>query len=423
MKSNYTVLDMFSGAGGLSEGFFQQGFKFVSHIEKDKNARKSLETRSIYHALKKSNNEKIYKEYISGSLSRNIFIQKFNELELSPIGLLQGEISESNEKDIIKGIKTHLDVIDSDSIDVVIGGPPCQAYSFAGRGRKPKEMKDDPRNYLYKRYISFLETFKPEIFVFENVLGLKSAIDGTVYSNLNEEVERLGYKTEAHILNAKNFSVLQDRKRIIFIGWRKEHDLSYPEFPERPPEEFQISDLLEDLPALKPGEGTDDPVKYSKSFLPLCHYLRKFNIREVDDILIQHRARVHTPIDRNIYRRMIYNWNKDKIRLKYSELPEGLQKHKNKNSFLDRFKVVDKDGYSHAILAHLSKDGHHFIHPDIKQARSLTVREAARIQSFPDNFKFEGSRAAQYTQIGNAVPPLMARGIAIEIEKMLKEIL
>lgn len=413
---------MFSGAGGLSEGFFQQGFKFVSHIEKDKYARNTLETRAIYHTLKNSNNEEIYRDYIFGNLNRDEFIQKFNELELPPIGLLQGEISESNEDSMKEEIQKHMDVLNIDSVDVMIGGPPCQAYSLAGRGRKPEEMKDDPRNYLYKRYISFLETFEPEIFVFENVLGLRSAKDGTVYSNLHEEVKRLGYKTEAHELNAKNFSVLQDRRRIIFIGWKENHDISYPEFPEKPPQKYPVSALLEDLPALKPGEGTDDPVKYSKPFLPLCHYLREFKIREIDDVLIQHRARIHNPRDRNIYRRMIYNWNKNKNRLKYNELSEKLQTHENKDSFLDRFKVVDQNGYSHAILAHLSKDGHHFIHPDIKQARSLTVREAARIQSFPDNYKFEGPRIAQYAQIGNAVPPLMAKGIAIEIEKMLEEI-
>lgn len=422
MASKYTVLDMFSGAGGLSEGFFQQGFKFVSHIEKDAYARESLETRAIYHCLKNSSNEGIYRDYIVGKLNRNEFIQKFKELELSSIGLLQGEVTESNEYAMKEEIKKYMDALDIDSVDVMIGGPPCQAYSLAGRGRKPEEMKDDPRNFLYKRYISFLETFEPEIFVFENVLGLRTAKDGTVYSNLHEEVKRLGYKTEAHILNAKNFSVLQDRRRIIFIGWKEEHDLSYPEFSENPPQKYPVSDILEDLPSLKPGEGTDDPMEYSKPFLPLCHYLRKFKIRETDDILIQHAARIHNSRDRDIYRRMIYHWNKDKTRLKYNELPERLQNHKNKDSFLDRFKVVDQNGYSHAILAHLSKDGHHFIHPDIKQARSLTVREAARIQSFPDSYKFEGPRAARYVQIGNAVPPLMAKGIATEIEKMLKKV-
>ncbi|HII92597.1 MAG TPA: DNA cytosine methyltransferase [Methanosarcina sp.] len=423
MKSKYTVLDMFSGAGGLSEGFFQQGFKFASHIEKDKYARNSLETRAIYHALKNSSNEKIYRDYISGKLNRDVFIQKFNELELPSIGLLQGEIFESNEETMMKDIKTHLAVIDSDSVDVMIGGPPCQAYSVAGRGRKPKEMKDDPRNYLYRYYISFLKNFNPELFVFENVPGITSANGGDIYSNFHKEAEKYGYKVEAHIVYATGFSVLQDRRRIIFIGWKDRYDLSYPEFPKKPPIKFPVSALFKDLPVLQAGEGTEQATKYSRSPSRSSKYLQKFNIREKNDVLIQHKARTHNKRDLEIYRQVINKWNCEKKRLKYNELDPEFQTHKNKNSFLDRFKVVDGDNYSHAILAHIAKDGHHFIHPDIYQLRSLTVREAARIQSFPDNYKFEGSRTAQYMQIGNAVPPLMAKGIAIEIEKMLNEIL
>ena len=136
------------------------------------------------------------------------------------------------------------------------------------------------------------------------------------------------------------------------------------------------------------------------------------------DFVTQHIARPHNQRDLSIYRIAIQNLQKGK-RLKYSELPESLKTHKNQESFLDRFKVVDPNGYSHTMVAHIAKDGHHFIHPSLRQTRSLSVLEAARIQSFPDNFYFEGGRTAAFRQIGNAVPPLMANKIANEISTAL----
>ena len=135
-----------------------------------------------------------------------------------------------------------------------------------------------------------------------------------------------------------------------------------------------------------------------------------------------HVARTHIERDRKIYREVIAAWFNEKKRIKYTDLPDELCTHRNRNAFLDRFKVVASDMPAcHTMMAHISKDGHYFIHPDIEQARSITVREAARIQSFPDDFYFEGSRTAAFTQIGNAVPPLMAKGIAEKIKEMLEK--
>jgi DNA (cytosine-5)-methyltransferase 1 len=200
------------------------------------------------------------------------------------------------------------------------------------------------------------------------------------------------------------------------VGWRSEYDLEYPSFTPIK-HNYTVSCLLKDLPPLNPGEGIDEPQNY---LTPPPEYLKKAKIRSENDILIQHSARIHNDRDREIYRRAINIWNCEHRRMKYDELPEELKTHKNRKSFKDRFKVIEGDReYSHSILAHISQDGHYYIHPDINQARSLTVREAARIQSFPDNFKFEGSRKSRYHQIGNAVPPLMAEGIANSIYKML----
>ena len=151
-------------------------------------------------------------------------------------------------------------------------------------------------------------------------------------------------------------------------------------------------------------------------------YLRESGIRTEDDILTLHQARPNLERDRKIYRQVIEAWNNGQKRLKYTELPEELCTHNNRTAFLDRFKVVAKDmPYAQTMVAHISKDGHYFIHPDIKQARSISVREAARIQSFPDNYFFEGGRTASFLQIGNAVPPLMASAIAKKLKEQLME--
>ena len=178
--------------------------------------------------------------------------------------------------------------------------------------------------------------------------------------------------------------------------------------------DFKVWDVLKDLPKLNPGEGKDSPTSYTNK---VSKYLKETKIRTKSDVVINHSARNHNEQDREIYRRVIKAWNDDKRRIKYDELPKELITHKNKKSFLDRFKIVAGDlPYSHTIMAHLSKDGHYFIHPDIGQARSITVREAARLQSFPDNYKFEGPRTSQFRQVGNAVPPLMAESIAEKIK-------
>lgn len=418
MENEFTVLDMFSGAGGLTEGFFRTGYKFIAHIDMDKYAAMTLETRSIYYALKANRMEEIYRDYLSGEISREDLLKtgkKFSDLNSSEI--INSEISAENEGDIIRKIEKRMENCNLKKVDVIIGGPPCQAYSIVGRSRDPQRMKNDPRNYLYLRYLSFLQSFKPDIFVFENVPGIKTAINGKIYKDFTTEATKLGYTVKDKILDASDFFVLQRRKRVIIIGWNSKYKLDYPEFiPVK--HNYTVSCLLEDLPPLRPGEGSDTPQDYIS---PPSEYLEKAGLRSRKDVLIQHSARTLNEKDREIYRYVISNWEKEHRRVRYDDLPENLKTHRNRKSFEDRFKVVASDlNCAQSVVAHISKDGHYYIHPDITQARSLTVREAARIQSFPDNFKFEGPRTSQYQQIGNAVPPLMAERIAIEIKKMLE---
>ena len=421
MSSKFLVLDMFSGGGGLTEGFIRRSFDFLGHIEMESNAADTLETRLYYHELKKFGNEDLYKQYYRGDLERDQFVQLIKEsgIEIPPV--YNKELSVSTNPAIIRDLKKTLEKkyhrID---VDVIIGGPPCQSFSLAGRGKNKEKAFADPRNYLYRHYLRFLKEFQPKLFIFENVPGLTSAKKGTIFNNVISGCSRIGYHldTTAHILNASDFGVMQDRERVIFIGWKKGNShLQYPDFSKTRPE-GTIKDLLMDLPVLQAGEGTDDFQKYRK--VHPSKYLNE-KIRNNYGGIRHHQARTHNKRDREIYRIAIEKWNEKGHRMNYNELPDDLKTHKNRHSFIDRYKVVNKKSVSHAVLAHLAKDGHYFIHPDIKQARSLTVREAARIQSFPDDYLFEGPRSAKYVQIGNAVPPLMSEGIAAKIREMLNE--
>lgn len=254
------------------------------------------------------------------------------------------------------------------------------------------------------------------MFVFENVAGIKSARNGVAFRNLQSQLKRVGYKIEFHELNAKDFSVLQNRKRIVIVGWLKGSNYRYPQFTSRHVNAV-VNDVLSDLPSLLRGQKLYE----YRDDVEMSPYLYRFKIRNKQDVLTHHVCRPNKERDVEIYRRTIELWNDNHKRLNYNDLPEELKTHKNRSSFVDRFKIVEGDKeFCHTVLAHLSKDGHHFIHPDIEQCRSISVREAARLQSFPDNFYFEGPRTAQFVQIGNAVPPLMAKGIADRIKKMLE---
>lgn len=407
-------LDLFAGAGGLSEGFLRAGFEPIAHIELDVNACKTLKTRSIYHFLKQNNMMNLYRNYqetysksddLRDNEMKNL-LSRIPKDKLEPI--MNIEISEKTLPYIFNEIDNRLKHMNNTEIDLIIGGPPCQAYSLVGRARDDNNMEDDPRNYLYKLYIRFLTKYKPKAFVFENVPGILTAFKGNLFKNLQSYMKRVGYNIEAHKLDAKNFGVLQSRKRIIIVGWRKDLEFYYPDF--QPINcNYNVDILLSDLPKIKSGE-TYTEFHYLR---PTNDYLLNAKLRNEGDILTHHIARPHNKRDLNIYKIVVDKWNSKKERAKYTDLPKELQTHNNISSFLDRFKVVAGDNqYSHTVVAHIAKDGHHYIHPDITQNRSITVREAARIQSFPDDYFFEGSRTSNFVQIGNAVPPLMAEKLA-----------
>lgn len=406
-------LDLFAGAGGLSEGFIRAGYEPVAHVEMDRAACFTLKTRAAYHWLASQDKLEKYDEYLEGIIDRESFYKLVPEKVLSSV--LNYEISSETLTDIFKEIDLRLD---GKSLDLVIGGPPCQAYSIAGRSRSETKMKGDKRNYLYRLYAEFLNKYKPKYFVFENVVGLLSAKDedeSLHFDNMRKVFKECGYFTEYKILNACDFGVLQNRKRVILIGCRDKNKDIYPCL-EKVVNSYTVKEVFSDLPCLKAGEGTMRPVET----LPYNgRYLYDFQIKRTDrQKVTMHQARPNQERDLKIYKLVVDSWETQKKRISYTDLPNELRTHRNDRSFLDRFKVVADDlNFSQTIVAHIARDGHYYIHPDINQNRSITPREAARIQTFPDDYYFESltgkpSRTLAYKQIGNAVPVCLAWSIA-----------
>lgn len=401
-RKKYTFIDLFSGCGGLSEGFYRMGFTALAHVEINHWACETLRKRMAYYGYSNIEREVIEKDITSA--------------------------------DILTDIDN---AVAGRSVDVIIGGPPCQAYSTAGRVRDAKGMASDPRNFLFESYVRILEHYHPKFFVFENVTGLLSAkVNGKPI--LPSIMKALGtaYKviSDPAILvhNTADYGVPQIRKRIIIMGVRKDIDkieaidlyndvLKTHWSPETPEEKrkglkkfVSVKDAIGDLPPVEPGEDAS-----TNSYDYPCNngFLKRISKAGVHP-LMDHIARKHNALDRERFAVMICNrWTFGQLR---KEMPQ--YEHEHARVFDNSYVVQWWDLPSKTILAHIHKDGFQFIHPDGNQTRSFTVREAARIQSFPDDFEFAGSRGEKYKQIGNAVPPLFAEALAKSIKKNLGEI-
>lgn len=417
----FSYLDLFAGAGGLSEGFLRNGFIPVAHIEKDSWAARTLRTRLAYHFLKKSGSLEVYRDYISGRLTEEEFFRMV-PAEL-PETVIQEEIGDKSFGVLVERIRNLLKILGIDRINVIVGGPPCQVYSTIGRNRIRciQRMKSDPRTYLYRYYIGFLREFNPDCFVFENVPGIISFDKGNLWREIRSLFRDAGYEMKEKKLDAYDFGVLQKRIRVFVVGWRRDLKGGFPRLKTVDwHRKYSVRDLFLDLPPVEPGQALSPGCNYTG---PPSEYLTRSGIRNGWNLLTLHQTRRHNPRDREIYRLAIKKWTEERKRLKYTDLPLALRTHRNMRSFLDRFKVVAADlPYSHTVVAHLEKDGHYFIHPDIRQLRSISVREAARIQGFPDDYYFEGPMLARFRQIGNAVPPLVASAIASGVKGLLKNI-
>ncbi len=401
-NSVYSFIDLFAGCGGLSEGFYRQGFRALAHVEIDHYACETLRNRMRHYGYRHADEEVIEHDITS--------------------------------EDIIERIER---ATQGRPVDVIIGGPPCQAYSTAGRVRDGEGMARDPRNYLFESYVRILEHFEPKYFVFENVTGLLSArVDGGLI--FPRVIHALGnrYKVidDPAILvhNTADYGVPQIRKRVIIMGVRDDIDgkeaidlynavrkTHYdPEMPEKERHGLMrfvdVHDALSDLPPVEPGQdASTDAFDYP------CNnaFLRRIGQPGIHP-LMDHLARNHNEMDRERFRVMIeHHWSFGEMRRRRPDL-----EHEHARVFDNSYVVQWWDLPSKTILAHIHKDGFQFIHPDYDQARTFTVREAARIQSFPDDFVFVGSRGEKYKQIGNAVPVLFAEALAKAIKQNLRDL-
>jgi DNA (cytosine-5)-methyltransferase 1 len=419
MKQTLNYLDLFAGAGGLSEGFIRAGFKPIAHVESDQAACYTLRTRIAYHLLRERKRLDVYADYLNGIISRDEF---YSNVPQEIIGsVINVEIMSATLSNIFRQIDC---LLGNMKLNLIIGGPPCQAYSVVGRSRDRNRMQGDKRNYLFIYYATFLKRYQPEYFIFENVMGLLSARDenGRLYlDSMRKLFLKCGYETEFKVLSAEDYGVLQSRKRVILVGKKGKRTGFYPE-PSQWNPCVKVQEVFRDLPQINAGGGFAGPCRV-KSYYGEWHL--KAGIKNKDDLPVTlHQARPNNEQDLEIYRIAVDLWNKKHIRLEYSTLPNRLKTHQNRDSFNDRFKVVASDlPFSHTIVAHIEKDGHYYIHPDLKQNRSITPREAARLQSFPDDYYFESNtgiprRSPAFRQIGNAVPVLLAEKIA----KKLREV-
>mgnify|MGYP005940176071 CR=1 FL=1 len=386
-KKKYTLADFFCGAGGLSLGFLQQGFnvKLANDIEDV-----CIET------------------------------YKYNHPELPSNKLIQGDI-----KEIVDNIEQYID----QEIDIVVGGPPCQGFSEANRQR----VIDDPRNKLYKYFVKAVEKIAPKFVVMENVKGMLKVADQVVedYGKLRVK-DGCSYLVAYRILNSQNFSVAQSRERLIYIAIRSDVAQEKGITPATVFEAiekscknnriFNLNDALLDIkeldaPRIKNMNEVDSDTTGKKIDVNIFEnnanpYLTLINQGRSIPYLYNHKARYVSDVNYEIYRRL--NPGDDATDEKIKDIMPYA--HRN-HCFKDKYYKLIADRPCRTITAHLRMDCHSHIHPS--QIRSLTPREAARVQSFPDDYLFLGAYLKTYMQIGNAVPPMMARGIAAAIKKYL----
>lgn len=403
-KKHYTFIDLFAGCGGLSEGFLQTGYyEGLAHVEWEMPMINTLRHRLINKWNHTS--EEAEKRVVCFD------VQKTDEL-------IHGNWSDEtkslyenkNSRFVVeKGLKG---LVGKKQVDLIIGGPPCQAYSIAGRAQSPTGMKDDYRNYLFESFVKIVDYFKPKAFVFENVPGLLSACPGDkpVRERIYEAFLKIGYdiRTPETMKNsvycAEDFNVPQKRNRIIIIGVNKDTDFDVEAF----------YNSLDEHKSKEPHKTVKDAIGNLSKLYPMEEVIKvgRNNVSHKQgegEIVNLHIPRYHGVRDQKLFTEWLKNnmntYSQEAKKEFYTKITGHTSNH-------IKYRNLEWDKPSPTIVAHLHKDGYMFIHPDIEQLRTITIREAALLQSFPLDYEFVASNPYCYKMIGNAVPVLFAKGIA-----------
>ncbi len=376
-NTGFNVIDLFCGAGGSSSGFRLAGFNLI------------------------------------GALDINVAATKTHELNFPGCTTIVGDITAISPEEFFERIGKQ-------RVDIVIGSPPCQTFSSLSQGKIKslgKDIKLDIRNYFYKNYLDYVTYFKPKVFLMENVPGFQTKYKGEIFQDLLTYIkEQLPeYDVKYAVLDAKEFSVPQSRRRLFVCGYLREYDFSFPtenrEFCNIGKQYVTVEDAFSDLPYI-----TDD---WRLDAVPYSHPAKnkyQMIMRAGMDTATNNICRISNPRAKELFDKLLPGQ-------RYTDLTTEQQKEIslfdsfNSSVIMGRCHRLPLDECAWTVIAHIGMDGYEYIHPT--ECRTISVREAARLQSFTDDFVFVGNMREQYVQIGNAVPPLLSYAIAKEIEKTL----